>query len=112
LLALRSVINQFDGDDVNKTFQVTAYLSHDTRAALEALAHDNGLSMSAQLAILVTSAAEGRLPLKPAEHKLYEALQHIAIGVDALLKYGPGEQGLAAARDTRQRRLKGSADAR
>jgi hypothetical protein len=111
-LALRNAVRHLDGDGVQKSHQVTAYLSRETRTALEALARTNGVSMSEQLTLLVTTAADGQLPLKATEQKVYDALQHIAIGVDALLKYGPGEQGLAIAKETRQRRLKGSGDAR
>lgn len=97
---------------MHKKYQVTAYLSIEARAALETLSRGNNVSMSEQLALLVTTAAEGHPSLKSADQKIYDALQHIAIGVDALLKFGPDARAFEAAKEARQRRLKGAGDGR
>jgi hypothetical protein len=88
------------------------YLEERQNTQLKALAKARGCSVSHLLKQLIERELDQSTTAKKPALDIEDALQHIAIGVDALLKFGPGEEGFTAAKETRQLRLKGRADAR
>ena len=90
---------------------VSAYLSAHLRAELIVLAKRNKLSLSEQIGRLIEAEAAREQGEQPTPQTLFHALQHIAIGVDALLKFHPDQRAVEVARAARNDRLGSGRDA-
>lgn len=97
---------------MSKSYQVTAYLHREAKEQLQALAAENRVSLSEQLTLLVMAERQRVAPTTWPDAEALSALHHIAIGVDALLKFHPDPRAVDVAKEARQRRLKFNSDAR
>lgn len=88
-----------------KTNQVTAYLDDEMCQQLRLLARRNGVSLSEQIKLLIAAETERTDATRASPDAIFRGVQHIAIGIDALLKFGPGDRALEAAKTARAEKL-------
>lgn len=94
-----------------KTTQVTAYLDGEMCQQLRLLAKRNSVSLSEQIKLLIASEASRAEGRGTSPEDIFRGIQHIAIGVDVLLRYAPDAKAFEAAKEARAKKLGGPRNA-